>query len=245
MKKLFLTDIDDTLIGDDDALEQLVAWLHDHHHLVGFGVVTGRPLDSTREVLQEHDIPHPDIIMSSVGTEIYYGPNVLADKGWQSHISSRWNPGKLQSVLEALPFLHLQEEEAQRQFKISYFMEPSADHLAQIHRVLMDHRVRYTLIYSRDMFLDILPYRASKGKAIRYVSYKWNIPLKNIVVAGDSENDEDMLRGEMLGVVVGNHHSELDRLRGLRNIYFASANYAAGILEGFRYYNFPLTKDTQ
>ncbi|MEZ4765788.1 MAG: HAD family hydrolase [Calditrichia bacterium] len=92
------------------------------------------------------------------------------------------------------------------------------------------------------MFLDILPYRASKGKAIRYLSYKWNIPLNHILVAGDSDNDEDMLRGEMLGIVVGNHHPDLDKLRGLKNIYFAKNAFAAGILEGFNHYGFPKRK---
>ena len=58
-------------------------------------------------------------------------------------------------------------------------------------------------------------------------------------MAGDSGNDEDMLRGEMLGIVVGNHEPELDKLRGLRNIYFAQGPYADGILEGFEHYHFP------
>jgi sucrose-phosphate synthase len=113
-------------------------------------------------------------------------------------------------------------------------MEESAENLAKVHQVLSEKRLRYTLIYSRGMFLDILPARASKGKAIRYLSYKWNIPLGN----RDSDNDEDMLRGEMLGVVVGNHHPDLDKLRGLKNVYFAKANHAAGILEGFENYGF-------
>jgi sucrose-phosphate synthase len=117
-------------------------------------------------------------------------------------------------------------------------MEESAENLAKVHQVLSEKRLRYTLIYSRGMFLDILPARASKGKAIRYLSYKWNIPLGNILVSGDSDNDEDMLRGEMLGVVVGNHHPDLDKLRGLKNVYFAKANHAAGILEGFENYGF-------
>lgn len=237
--KFFLTDIDDTLIGDDQALAHFLEWLQEHRHRIGFGLVTGRPLESVQEVLEEYNIPHPDIIVSSVGTEIYYGKTLLPDKGWQSHISSRWQREKLQEMLDTLPFLYIQEDVAQRKFKLSYFMEPSDEHLAQIHQVLTEQRLQYTLVYSRNMYLDILPYRASKGKAIRYLSYKWNIALRNIVVAGDSENDEDMLRGEMLGVVVGNHHPGLDQLRGLRNIYFASATHAAGILEGFNHYHFP------
>ena len=242
VQKFFLTDIDDTLIGDDEALARLLAFLKEHHEQVGFGVVTGRPLASVQDVLAEYNVRMPDMIISSVGTEIYYGADLFPDKGWASHISSRWYPEKIKTILDTLPFLHLQEEEAQRQFKISYFMEPGEEQLSKIHQVLTEQRLRYTLIYSRDMFLDILPYRASKGKAIRYLSYKWNIALGNIVVAGDSENDEDMLRGEMLGIIVGNHHEELDKLKGLRHIYFASAHYAAGILEGFEHYGFPFSR---
>ena len=94
------------------------------------------------------------------------------------------------------------------------------------------------MIYSHDQFLDILPYRASKGKAIRYLSYKWGIPLKNILVSGDSGNDEEMLRGEPKAVVVGNYSHELDALKGNRRIYFSDASCAGGIIEGIAHYNF-------
>jgi sucrose-phosphate synthase len=174
-----------------------------------------------------------------VGSEIYYGKDLLPDKGWAAHISNRWDRERIQELLATMPCIEIQEEQAQRQFKLSYYMDPSEDSLAQIHHVLTENRLRYTLIYSHEAFLDILPYRASKGKAIRYLSYKWNIPLGNIAVAGDSGNDEDMLRGEMLGIVVGNHEPELEKLRGLRHIYFAQGTYADGILEGFRHYGFP------
>jgi sucrose-phosphate synthase len=94
------------------------------------------------------------------------------------------------------------------------------------------------LIYSHNKYLDILPYRASKGKAIRYLSYKWEIPLKNFLVCGDSGNDEEMLRGEPLAAVVGNYSPELEKLKGRKNIYFARQKYAGGILEAIDRYNF-------
>jgi sucrose-phosphate synthase len=239
VRNLFLTDIDDTLIGNDDALQRFNEWLVRHREQIGFGVVTGRPLDSILEVFAEYELPHPDIVISSVGSEIYYGKDLLPDKGWAAHISNHWNRARIQELLATLPCIEIQEDRAQRHFKLSYYMEPSEDSLAQIHHILTENRLRYTLIYSREAYLDILPYRASKGKSIRYLSYKWNVPLSNIAVAGDSGNDEDMLRGEMLGIVVGNHEPELDKLRGLRNIYFAQGTYADGILEGFQHYIFP------
>lgn len=94
------------------------------------------------------------------------------------------------------------------------------------------------LIITKNRYLDILPYRASKGKAIRYLSYQWEIPLGNFLVCGDSGSDEDMLRGEPRAVVVGNYSSELESLKGLRHVYFATQVLAGGILEGIDHYQF-------
>ena len=123
-------------------------------------------------------------------------------------------------------------------------MRPAKDRLALIHERLLRNQCRYNMIYSQDRYLDILPYRASKGKAIRYLSYKWEIPLGNFLVCGDSGNDEEMLRGEPLGVVVGNYSPELIKLKGIRGIYFARQKYSGGILEGIKRYQF-IEKATQ
>jgi sucrose-phosphate synthase len=234
-----VTDIDNTLIGDDnDALEALVALLSKHRERIGFGVASGRTLSSVTEVLRAHGVPNPDVIISSVGSEIYYGPAHHPGKGWATHIASKWDREKIFNLLNRFDFLAYQEEATQRTFKISYNMDPGKDYLAKIHNVLLENRCRYQLIYSHGKYLDILPYRASKGKAIRYLSYKWDIPLANFLVCGDSGNDEEMLRGEPLGVVVGNYSPELARLKGSRNVYFADRSCAGGVLEAIGKYRF-------
>ena len=234
---ILVTDIDDTLIGEQNGdLDALLELLHKHREVIGFAVATGRTVDSAVEFLNEHSVPQPDIVVSSVGTEIYYGPRLQYGRGWDTHISSKWNREKIVGLLEDFPFLQYQEEANQRRFKISYNMKPKKDRITKIHDRLLRNKCRYNLIYSHGNFVDILPNRASKGKAIRYLSYKWQIPLKNFLVCGDSGNDEEMLRGEPLAVVVSNHHPELDRLKGARNVYFANRPYAGGILEGIEKY---------
>jgi sucrose-phosphate synthase len=202
-------------------------------------VASGRSIDSVKEVLQAHRIPPPDIVVASVGAEIYYGQRHQHGRGWATHIGKRWDRDKIVGLLERFDFLEYQTEEgAQRDFKISYYMAPGKDRLAQIHNRLLQHKCRYNLIYSHDKYLDILPYRASKGKAIRYISYKWEIPLRHFLVCGDSGNDEEMLRGEPLAVVVGNYSHELKALKGSRNVFFARKACAGGILEGLQRYKF-------
>ena len=88
-------------------------------------------------------------------------------------------------------------------------------------------------------FLDILPSRASKGQALRYVAQCLDIPLEQILAVGGSGSDEDMMRGNALAVVVANrHHEELSQLIDQEKIFFASRPYALGILEAIEHYDF-------
>ena len=237
LNHFLITDIDNTLIGDDNShLPELVEFLVANHNRLGFGIATGRTIDAANEILAAHGLPTPDIMITSVGAEIYYGAKLYPDQGWTAHLSHNWNPGKIQQLLEQFDFLERQEEETQRPHKVSYNMNPGKDRLTKIHNLLAKNRCRYTLIYSHEQFLDILPHRASKGKAIRYLGYKWNIPLGNILGAGDSGNDAEMLRGDLAGIVVGNYSSELEQYRGRRKVYFAKATCSGGILEGIEHY---------
>jgi sucrose-phosphate synthase len=150
-----------------------------------------------------------------------------------------WNREKIETILSQLPFLELQRDPGvQRPFKLSYNMPCAKDRLAAVNGLLLNAKCRYNAIYSHQLYLDILPARASKGKAIRYLSYKWEIPLDNILVCGDSGNDEEMLRGDMPGVVVAGFSPELVKLRGMRKIFFAPRQCAGGILDGIQHYNF-------
>jgi sucrose-phosphate synthase len=236
---LLVTDIDNTLLNDDNSrLEELLDILNRNRERIGFGVATGRTIDSARAILARFNIPTPDFIISSVGSEIYYGSNEIPEQGWSTHIAAHWQRDKIEKLLEDFEYLQYQEEATQRLYKISYYMQPGKDQIAKIHSRLRDHKCRYNLIYSHDEFLDILPFRASKGKAIRYLSYKWEIPLKNFLVCGDSGNDKEMLRGEPCAVVVGNYSHELDALKGGRNVFFAKSPCAGGIIEGLQHYQF-------
>ncbi len=239
LNSLFVTDIDHTLIGEDNThLADLLAELKAHRSTVGFVVATGRTIESAREHLEDHGVTGVDLLITSVGAEIYYGPHLQQSRSWESHIAAKWEPQKIRRVLQGLPYLSDQEDDTQRRFKISYYMDPGKDRLAEIHNRLLNSKCKYNLVYSHDQYLDILPYRASKGKAIRFLAYKWDIPLRHIIVCGDSGNDEEMLRGEPSAVVVANYSPELDVLRKGKHVYFAKKSCAGGILDGLRKYRF-------
>lgn len=240
---MLISDIDNTLLGDEEGLAALRELLRENQHRMGFGIASGRYFEAALEVLQAHDIEPIDVLITSVGSEIYYGPDFTFDKGWASHLRVKWRGDRVREALAKLPFITLQKDEkTQREFKISYDLDDTAppdEALPRIYDALSKARVAYSLIFSHGAYIDILPHRASKGKAVRYISTKWNVPIERIATAGDSGNDRDMLIGNTSGIVVGNHDEELSALRGsTHRIYFAEGRCAKGIIEGLRHYGF-------
>ncbi len=238
VKNLMITDIDNTLVGDGASMRELFSLLRKHRDELAWGVATGRSLELTIDAMTEYNFPVPDILICSVGTEIYYGSDFRLDRGWQQHISWQWKAKEIKEAFRTLDFLIFQEAEGQRGHKISYYLEEKEGRLAMVRERLQEMKLRCQVIYSHGQFLDILPLRASKGKAIDYLRYKFDFSSRQVMVAGDSGNDEDMIAGKTRGLVVGNHSPELEFLRGKRNVHFSKEKYAAGIIDGLRHYAF-------
>lgn len=238
IERIVICDIDNTLLGDDEALAELLTHINADPTL-GFGVATGRHLSSALKILSENGVSIPDVLVTSVGTEIHYGRQLRPDTDWQKHIDYRWERERLRQLLEGVPGLRMQPKENQRSHKISYYIDPDkAPPIRELPRHLRSHNLSANLIYSHQSYLDLLPIRASKGQAVRYLGAKWGIAPQRMLVAGDSGNDIEMLRGDTLGVVVGNYSPELRHLRGEPKIYFASGHYARGVVEGLEHYAF-------
>ncbi|TAE61744.1 MAG: HAD-IIB family hydrolase [Nostocales cyanobacterium] len=237
--RFLVCEIDNTLLGDKEALERLIERIRDDGQTTGVGIATGRTLKSTLEMLEEWRFPMPDLLITSAGSEIYYGPQIVTDTSWQKHIGYHWQGEAIRQVMKDIPGVELQPPEAQRKYKISYFVDESkAPKFRDIIRHLRRHQLPVKGIYSHNMYLDLVPIRASKGDAIRYVAWKWGLPVQRFLVAGASGNDETMLSGNTLAVVVGNYSQEIENLRGYSQVYFAQGHYAWGILEALDHYDF-------
>lgn len=237
--RMLICDIDNTLIGDQEALVSLLGKLREAGEHVGFGVATGRSLELTVKVLKQWKVPTPNLLITSVGTKIHYGHNLMEDVGYTHHINYRWRPEAIREVMADLKGLKPQPAEGQDSHKISYFVDPGiAPRPREIGKLLRRAGLSANVVYSHASYIDVLPIRASKGLALRYFAGKWGIPIERFLVAGDSGNDEEMLSGNTLGVVVGNYSHELNRLKGQANIYFAKGHHAWGIIEALERYNF-------
>ena len=246
----FISDLDGTLINDDEkeqqhGLNEFKDWVNSHRKDLIFGIATGRNQHLTKKALEDYDLPEPDILICSAGSELYYTKDFIPDSGWESHISYRWNREKLEAILKHNPKIRLQEEEAQWQFKLSYYVDPefNEDDLANLYQTLDNNRIKANILLTDNNFLDLLPYRASKGNALKYLSFKWKVPMDQFLTAGNGGNDIDMLRGKPKGIVVSNYSPELERLKKSKDVYFAGTPLAEGVLEGINFHQAKLSKN--
>ena len=235
---VLVSDFDGTLAGDADALGEFLAWLHRRREEVLFCVATGRQLEIALSALAKWRVPLPDVLISAVGTEIFYGPSLEPDEAWRQHVRFRWRREALHEALRSVPGMAPQPASRQGDFKLSYEITAGGDPAEEVERRLREKGLEARVIVSEGAHLDVVPRRASKGLAIRHLSRTRGVPLGDFLVAGDSGNDAEMLVGETLAVVVGNHAPELEALRGSGRVYFARRPFAGGILEGIAHYGF-------
>jgi sucrose-phosphate synthase len=232
-----LCDIDNTLTGDKGSMGQLSKLINRRDDIL-FGIATGRSLESAQHIIKELGMPDPTLLITSVGTRIHYNfGNLTEDTHWRQHIRFRWHPEKIRALLADMGWLEMQEEEAQGSEKISYYLPQKSPNAARdIKSILRQHRLQARVVVSHDKCVDVLPVRASKGHALRFVSWRFGIETSQFVTAGDSGNDIDMLRGITKGIVVSNHSAEVKVLRRSKDVYFSHRASAAGILDGLKHY---------
>ena len=236
--RLIITDLDNTLTGDDETLEQFCDLLRENEH-IGFGIATGRHLDSALEMIESMCLPRPDLLDTDSGTQLHYGEQLLPDVSWRNQIGFAWQPDAIVEALDGVAGLERQVQSKQSEFKLSYLLvgdkKPT---VSSIKKRLRSKGLRAKVVLSLGAYLDILPVRGGSDLSMRHLIWKWGFSPEKVLVAGDSGNDAGMLLGRSLGVVVANHGKELEKLRKRPRIYFASRPHAGGILEGIEYYNF-------
>ena len=234
------TDLDQNLLGDRASLAELVSLLRENRKSATFGIATGRRLDSALKAMRRYGIPQPDVLITSVGTEIHYAPRMTLDTAWSEHIDHLWTPRTLHRILTELPGLELQPRRERSRFKLSYYYDAKkAPSYEEILSILRQRDQTVNAFLSFGQYLDLTPIRASKGFAVRWFAEHWDIPVEKILAAGGSGTDEDMMRGNTLAVVVANRHEEeLSQLTDVDRIFFATKPYAAGIIEAIEHYDF-------
>ncbi|MCW3119376.1 MAG: sucrose phosphate synthase sucrose phosphatase-like protein, partial [Chitinophagaceae bacterium] len=69
-----IADLDGTLVdgNNSEGLGELKQWIVDHKNQVVFGIASGRNIEIAAQAFVKYNLPKPDILICSAGSEIYY-----------------------------------------------------------------------------------------------------------------------------------------------------------------------------
>lgn len=264
--RLLCTDLDRTLIPNGFS-DELPEARQEFVNLISrfdirLAYVSGRDRQRVHQVIRDYRLPFPDYIIADVGSTIYAcrRERCLLVADWHMQIKQDW---KEQAAMEIyrwfadIPSLVLQETDRQGRFKLSFYVSLAIDYDALKQQLLIiaaEHHLAVNLIYSIDSekkigLLDILPASANKLTAIRYLMNSLGLQDNEVLFAGDSGNDLEVLSSELPAVLVANAQEPV-RQQALRmaeaaghkdQLYLAhgvtgNGHYADGIIEGIHFY---------
>ncbi|MEG4068236.1 sucrose-phosphate phosphatase [Microcoleus sp. Pol11C2] len=240
MKFLLVTDLDNTLVGDDEATQVFNQRLQSQRSQICLVYATGRSNASTCELIAQKQLLAPDYLIAGVGSEIYQ--DGILDLDWAEYLSQDWDKMAIASLAQQFSQLKPQSLKEQNPWKISYCLEPAAENSSTVQALqqkLTESGLPAQIIFSSNSNVDILPQTSNKGNALFYLQKRLQIPSEATLVCGDSGNDISMFEQAVRGVIVANALSELlewHREFGTTNHYLAGSVCAWGIMEGMAYF---------
>jgi sucrose-6F-phosphate phosphohydrolase len=244
-RRLLVIDLDGTLVGGPESgrrrLQKSLERVRDSLVLV---YVSGQSLGEQVEVIERHALLMPDYIVSSVGTEIHRMPGEFPLDEWYRYIKVEFRRQEIVAFVEGyfqsrnVPDFGLQPDEQQTPLKVSYFIRSlPAKMLREFRRELVSAGFQIRLVYSHNLYLDIIPERAGIGAAVKFLVDSLVLFPNQVFVSGDSGKDIDLFQYGFRGIVVGNATQELKDAVDLK-AHFSHEQYAEGVLEGLHHYHF-------
>ncbi|MGK7379041.1 HAD-IIB family hydrolase [Planococcus sp. 1R117A] len=233
-KHILATDLDGTLVGDPESLQQLLKFYDEQVYDVSLIYITGRYCDSALSLIETENLPIPDILVTDVGTSIYIGEKFEKDLEWEKRMKENWMPDEIDALASSIPGLTKQPMILEN--RCSYYVS-EIQPVEEFKRKLAVSAIPHKLIFSGGKDVDIVPKGSGKGQALQYILKKYNIKDPNLLVAGDSGNDLEMLTLGFPSVIVGNAQPELLESEAHPMIFRAKKGFAGGIHEAWAHFH--------
>ena len=240
-RRLLVSDLDGTLIGDRAALDRFSRWLEPRRS--GYAVVyaSGRHRPLIESGVREEGLPRPDAMISAVGTEIHDDAG-RPWPGWLEQFEPTYGE-RVRGALRAVRWLEPQPLENQSNLKSSYEVAGLSDRdRSTIRRALADAGIQATIVYSGGRYLDLIPVGSGKGTAARFLADAWGIADDGVLAFGDSGNDLELLGAGFRATIVANALPELVSAAPA-DAYHSPRPFADGVLDGIRFWSTPRAVD--
>lgn len=86
-----------------------------------------------------------------------------------------------------------------------------------------------TVARSQAYYCDVMPPGINKGRIVEYLAGRLGVPLSEVLVLGDMENDLEMFRAAGFAVAMGNASDEVKRLANATTLSNEEDGFAAAI----------------
>ena len=230
--RCLVSDIDDTLTGDEEALAELLEYAS-QGELFRLVLNSSRPRMSVEKTLAGFPGSYfPTDLVTGMGTEVMLEGEPVQE--WEERFCG-WQRGIVDEIVENLGGIpHAQE--FQTAYKASFAVEGKGRR-ERVREAIAKCGQPSLVVISGQRDFDVLPIGAGKGQAMLFVAELLGLNVaRQVLVAGDSANDLAMFEISSQGIVVGNARAELREAVERETAYQASGCYASGVIEGLRHW---------
>lgn len=236
---LLAADIDGTLLGDEEGQLALMALAQVHRSSFRLAYVTGRYEWSALRVVEQGFLPRPDFICSNVGTDLLDLNDVSNRLGqkYAALVGPEWDLEMIYRLGVGEGITRQDFPDGQPRFQAGFFWDGEARSLEAFSaRLASLHQSHILASYGE--YIDVLPNPLGKGKAVEFLQAELGFQPDQVVVAGDSGNDREMLETRFNGIVPANALEELKAIAGEPRHYLSPLPAARGVLDGLCHFGF-------